>query len=86
MMLDMRQGKRANLETALDEFGLPYGRRIQPASRCRDSLGTPRRRLPSLRALPINQTSAGKCVADPDDGDNRRTTRRFRLEGEGDRG
>ena len=47
----MRQGKRTNLETALDTFGLPNGGRIQPASHW-DLLGTSYRRLPSLRPLP----------------------------------
>ena len=60
-MLDMRQGKRTDLETALDIFGLPNGGMIQPASRCRDSLGTPRRRLPSIRPLPSSDVGMRMC-------------------------
>ena len=66
MMLDMRWGERTNLEMALDVFGLPNGRAIQPASRCRDSLGTPRRRLPSIRPLPSSDVGM-QCASDPND-------------------
>ena len=75
-MLDMRQGKRTDLETALDVFGLPNGGAIQPASRCRDSLGTPYRRLPSIRPLPsrikrrhaLRVGSERRTQADPAEG------------------
>ena len=62
MILDMRQREENGSRDGTGYIRAPNGRAIQPASHCWDSLGTPRRRLPSALGWKLVCVCVCVCV------------------------